>query len=188
MASSLPRQTGGGGRPRSPTSGGVGPTGPAPPRGPGACGVPTRGAKLARFFSEKSCSGGLTPRDRATRSPDPSRGTTKVLAGQRPLKTGQRNTERTRDARSVGRTRPRRAGSRGGNASHPQGSRRAAPCCEPSNPIRARATARSNPQYQTGEFDPGSERTFAAGLTHASRTRIHPSGWRTVAHGCVTRG
>ena len=26
-------------------------------------------------------------------------------------------------------------------------------------------------QHQTGEFDPGSERTFAAGLTHASRTR-----------------
>ncbi len=31
-------------------------------------------------------------------------------------------------------------------------------------------------QNQTGEFDPGSERTFAAGLTHASRTRIYPSG------------
>jgi len=24
----------------------------------------------------------------------------------------------------------------------------------------------------TGEFDPGSERTLAAGLTHASRTRM----------------
>ena len=29
----------------------------------------------------------------------------------------------------------------------------------------------SEEQVQTGEFDPGSERTFAAGLTHASRTR-----------------
>ena len=28
-----------------------------------------------------------------------------------------------------------------------------------------------------GEFDPGSERTLAAGLTHASRTRI---GLRTI--------
>jgi hypothetical protein len=38
-------------------------------------------------------------------------------------------------------------------------------------------------KIQTGEFDPGSERTFAAGLTHASRT-----GWQQpVAHGCVTR-
>src|ERR1044072_596627 len=36
----------------------------------------------------------------------------------------------------------------------------------------------------TLEFDSGSERTLAACLTHASRTR--PSG--LVAHGCVTRG
>src|SRR5687768_16062353 len=36
----------------------------------------------------------------------------------------------------------------------------------------------------TLEFDSGSERTLAAWLTHASRTR--PSG--LVAHGCVTRG
>ncbi len=31
---------------------------------------------------------------------------------------------------------------------------------------------------RTGEFDPGSERTLAAGLTHASRTRLRPSGER----------
>jgi len=34
----------------------------------------------------------------------------------------------------------------------------------------------------TGEFDPGSERTLAAGLTHASRTR-KPFGVIRVAHG-----
>ena len=28
-----------------------------------------------------------------------------------------------------------------------------------------------------GEFDPGSGRTLAACLTHASRARLHPSGW-----------
>ena len=39
-------------------------------------------------------------------------------------------------------------------------------------------------QYQTWEFDPGSERTLAAGLTHASRT---PSS-EGVADGWVTRG
>ena len=36
----------------------------------------------------------------------------------------------------------------------------------------------------TGEFDPGSERTLAAGLTHASRTRKGlrpPVEWRTGA-------
>jgi len=30
---------------------------------------------------------------------------------------------------------------------------------------------------QTEEFDPGSERTLAACLTHASRTRKYPSGY-----------
>ena len=30
-----------------------------------------------------------------------------------------------------------------------------------------------NQIHQTYEFDPGSERTLAAGLTHASRTRTH---------------
>jgi hypothetical protein len=36
--------------------------------------------------------------------------------------------------------------------------------------------------WLTGEFDPGSERTLAAGLTHASRTRKGlrpPVKWRT---------
>ena len=38
-----------------------------------------------------------------------------------------------------------------------------------------------------GEFDPGSGRTLAARLTHASRTRRGASApWR-VANGCVTR-
>ena len=31
------------------------------------------------------------------------------------------------------------------------------------------STEESDTQVQTGEFDPGSERTLAAGLTHASR-------------------
>ena len=30
--------------------------------------------------------------------------------------------------------------------------------------------------HLSGEFDPGSERTLAAGLTHASRARTVPSG------------
>ncbi len=38
--------------------------------------------------------------------------------------------------------------------------------------------------YQTGEFDPGSERTLAACLTHASRTRKFFFGRTSkVAHG-----
>src|ERR1700712_3420660 len=41
-------------------------------------------------------------------------------------------------------------------------------------------------QNSTGEFDPGSERTLAARLTHASRTR-KGFGPGKVAHGCVTR-
>jgi hypothetical protein len=38
-----------------------------------------------------------------------------------------------------------------------------------------------------GEFDPGSGRTLAARLTHASRTLFIPSGVEGVANGCVTR-
>src|SRR3954447_11932690 len=38
-----------------------------------------------------------------------------------------------------------------------------------------------------GEFDPGSGRTLAARLTHASRTGFFPSGEDSVANGCVTR-
>ena len=30
--------------------------------------------------------------------------------------------------------------------------------------------------FDNGEFDPGSERTLAAWIRHASRTRKHPSG------------
>ena len=37
------------------------------------------------------------------------------------------------------------------------------------------------------EFDPGSGRTLAARLTHASRTERFPSGDRLVADGRVTR-
>ena len=38
-----------------------------------------------------------------------------------------------------------------------------------------------------GEFDPGSGRTLAAGLIHASRTRSFSLLEWKVAHGCVTR-
>ena len=41
-----------------------------------------------------------------------------------------------------------------------------------------------NLKYQTWEFDPGSGRTLAAGLTHASRTLSS----ERVADGWVTRG
>jgi hypothetical protein len=37
--------------------------------------------------------------------------------------------------------------------------------------------------FYYGEFDPGSGRTLAAGLTHASRTRIPSLLGRKVAHG-----
>ena len=33
-------------------------------------------------------------------------------------------------------------------------------------------------QFQTGEFDPGSERTLAAGLTHASLKEVYFLGGR----------
>jgi hypothetical protein len=39
-----------------------------------------------------------------------------------------------------------------------------------------------------GEFDPGSGRTLAACLTHASRTVNRASARGSVANGCVTRG
>ena len=42
--------------------------------------------------------------------------------------------------------------------------------------------ARGSSTVSTGEFDPGSERTLAAGLTHASRTR-KSFGTGKVAHG-----
>ena len=44
------------------------------------------------------------------------------------------------------------------------------------------AAVRQPHQISTGEFDPGSERTLAAGLTHASRTR-KVFGLSRVAHG-----
>src|SRR5918995_6424160 len=39
-----------------------------------------------------------------------------------------------------------------------------------------------------GEFDPGSGRTLAVRLTHASRTVNRASARGSVANGCVTRG
>src|SRR5687768_14896648 len=42
--------------------------------------------------------------------------------------------------------------------------------------------------YLYGEFDPGSGRTLAACLTHASRTVNRASARGSVANGCVTRG
>src|SRR6187551_1978816 len=39
-----------------------------------------------------------------------------------------------------------------------------------------------------GEFDPGSGRTLAARLKHASRTVNRASARESVANGCVTRG
>src|SRR4051794_15461905 len=38
-----------------------------------------------------------------------------------------------------------------------------------------------------GEFDPGSGRTLAARLTHASRARTRASAQGKAANGCVTR-
>ena len=38
-----------------------------------------------------------------------------------------------------------------------------------------------------GEFDPGSGRTLAAGLIHASRGAARVSAWWRPADGCVTR-
>jgi hypothetical protein len=47
----------------------------------------------------------------------------------------------------------------------------------------------SNKMISNGEFDPGSERTLAACLIHASRTRKSCFGGASkVANGCVTRG
>ena len=39
-----------------------------------------------------------------------------------------------------------------------------------------------------GEFDPGSGRTLAAWIRHASQTGLHPSGCKSVANGRVSRG
>ena len=41
--------------------------------------------------------------------------------------------------------------------------------------------------YYDGEFDPGSGRTLAAWIRHASRTVSVPSGTGRVANGRVTR-
>ena len=42
--------------------------------------------------------------------------------------------------------------------------------------------------FLDGEFDPGSGRTLAARLTHASRAVKAPSGVHKAANGRVTRG
>src|SRR5439155_12045368 len=51
---------------------------------------------------------------------------------------------------------------------------------------RSRPSGRTSDLY--GEFDPGSGRTLAARLTHASRTVNGASAPGSVANGCVTRG
>src|SRR5215207_5842285 len=52
----------------------------------------------------------------------------------------------------------------------------------------AGAVGRSGSQILDGEFDPGSGRTLAACLTHASRTRsMRLAADDLVANGCVTR-
>src|SRR5262245_29841502 len=59
---------------------------------------------------------------------------------------------------------------------------------------RGRTSIKSNgadpsvPLDLYGEFDPGSGRTLAARLTHASRTVNRASARGSVANGCVTRG
>jgi hypothetical protein len=47
--------------------------------------------------------------------------------------------------------------------------------------------SRASQSLLNGEFDPGSGRTLAARLTHASRTRGPSSEGERVANGCVTR-
>ena len=47
--------------------------------------------------------------------------------------------------------------------------------------------ARCRRQVLHGEFDPGSGRTLAARLTHASRARTRTSVLGTAANGCVSR-
>src|SRR5919201_6726242 len=54
--------------------------------------------------------------------------------------------------------------------------------------IKSNGTDSSVPVDLYGEFDPGSGRTLAARLTHASRTVNRASARGSVANGCVTRG
>src|SRR5919201_3938527 len=54
--------------------------------------------------------------------------------------------------------------------------------------IKSNGTDSSVPLDLYGEFDPGSGRTLAARLTHASRTVNRASARGSVANGCVTRG
>src|SRR6186997_2029749 len=55
-------------------------------------------------------------------------------------------------------------------------------------PIRGALGHRGEAGNLYGEFDPGSGRTLAARLTHASRTVNRASARESVANGCVTRG
>jgi hypothetical protein len=54
--------------------------------------------------------------------------------------------------------------------------------------IKSNGTDPSVPIDLYGEFDPGSGRTLAVRLTHASRTVNRASARGSVANGCVTRG
>src|ERR671910_728624 len=65
---------------------------------------------------------------------------------------------------------------------------RAVPRSEGRTSIKSNGTDSSVPIGLYGEFDPGSGRTLAVRLTHASRTVNRASARGSVANGCVTRG
>src|SRR4029453_7513848 len=65
---------------------------------------------------------------------------------------------------------------------------RAVPRAEGRTSIKSNGTDPSVPVDLYGEFDPGSGRTLAVRLTHASRTVNRASARGSVANGCVTRG
>ena len=65
---------------------------------------------------------------------------------------------------------------------------RAVPRSEGRTSIKSNGTDSSVPIDLYGEFDPGSGRTLAVRLTHASRTVNRASARGSVANGCVTRG
>jgi hypothetical protein len=65
---------------------------------------------------------------------------------------------------------------------------RAVPRSEGRTSIKSNGTDLSVPIDLYGEFDPGSGRTLAVRLTHASRTVNRASARGSVANGCVTRG
>src|SRR5688500_12312314 len=65
---------------------------------------------------------------------------------------------------------------------------RAVPRSEGRTSIKSDGTDSSVPIDLYGEFDPGSGRTLAVRLTHASRTVNRASARGSVANGRVTRG